>query len=101
VPRVEPVTARDEVVELRPTLGGAEEIMRVLGAVHVHGYPVDWARVLPRGDLVDLPAYPFVPVDEPPDDPAGAIQWALRVMEFAGTDLGKALDAALDDGVSL
>jgi acyl transferase domain-containing protein len=73
--------------------------MRLLGAAHVRGYPVDWARALPAAGLVDLPPYPFAPVTEPPDDPAGAIQWALRVMEFAGTDLGRALNAALDDGV--
>lgn len=98
----EPVTARDEVVELRPSMGGAEELIRLLGAAHVHGYPVDWARALPSAGLVDLPPYPFTPEEplaEPPDDPAGAIQWALRVMEFASTDLGKALNAALDDGV--
>jgi short-subunit dehydrogenase len=95
----EPVTAHDEVVELRPSEGGAEELMRLLGAAHVHGYPVDWARALPAAGLVDLPPYPFAPADEPPDDPAGAIQWALRIMEFASTDLGRALNAALDDGV--
>lgn len=92
---IEPVTAHDEVVELRPRT----EPMRVLGTVHAHGYPVDWAKALPAANVVDLPPYPFMPADEPPTDPAGAIQWAMRIMEFAGTDLGRALNAALDDGV--
>jgi hypothetical protein len=57
----EPITERDEVVELRPTSGGEAELMRTLGTVHVHGYPVDWAKALPPAGLVDLPPYPCPP----------------------------------------
>jgi NADP-dependent 3-hydroxy acid dehydrogenase YdfG len=71
----EPVGVGDEVVPLSGAVGA---LMRVLGTAHVHGYAVDWAAALPAGGLVDLPPYPFAPVD-----PAGVIQWALRVMETA------------------
>ncbi|WP_061299241.1 type I polyketide synthase [Herbidospora cretacea] len=30
-----------------------------LGQAHIHGKPVDWARVIPGGRRTDLPTYPF------------------------------------------
>ncbi|MGW0595135.1 SDR family NAD(P)-dependent oxidoreductase, partial [Streptosporangium sp. NPDC002607] len=33
--------------------------MTALAELHVHGVPVDWQAVLPRGRQVDLPTYPF------------------------------------------
>ncbi|WP_437688199.1 SDR family NAD(P)-dependent oxidoreductase [Sorangium sp. So ce176] len=41
--------------------GGLGRLVSALGALHVQGHPVDWARVLAPygGDLVDLPTYAF------------------------------------------
>ena len=48
-------------VALGPVQGGLRELMRILGTVHVRGGPVDWARAIPAGELVDLPPYRFTP----------------------------------------
>ncbi len=34
-------------------------LLRSLGALYTFGYPVQWARVSPKGRLVDLPHYPW------------------------------------------
>ncbi|MFI9765216.1 amino acid adenylation domain-containing protein, partial [Streptomyces sp. NPDC051963] len=45
---------------LRRDHGGLAEIVRGLGTLHVHGHPVDWARVVDgSGRLADLPGYAF------------------------------------------
>ncbi|MEU8386435.1 acyltransferase domain-containing protein, partial [Streptosporangium sp. NPDC048865] len=36
-----------------------EAVTEALARLHVHGVPVDWRQVLPRGRRVDLPTYPF------------------------------------------
>jgi NADP-dependent 3-hydroxy acid dehydrogenase YdfG/acyl carrier protein len=84
------------IATLRPGQGGLAQLMRALGAAYTRGLAVDWARTFPAGELVDLPTYAFH--GRPTADPAGVIQWALRIMEFASTDLGMALDAVLDEG---
>ncbi|MFI7680021.1 SDR family NAD(P)-dependent oxidoreductase [Actinophytocola sp. NPDC049390] len=51
----ESVSDRDAVVRLGPVPDGAAGLMRIVLDAFVQGYPVDWARVLPAADLVDLP----------------------------------------------
>ncbi|MEV4753443.1 type I polyketide synthase, partial [Streptosporangium sp. NPDC049248] len=50
-------------VVLVPVLRGDrdehEAATEALARLHVHGVPVDWRAVLPRGRRVDLPTYPF------------------------------------------
>jgi len=45
----------DAVVRLGVVRDGAAGLMRVVVDAFTQGYPVDWARVLPDADLVDLP----------------------------------------------
>jgi len=91
-PHPSPVSEKDGVVvgTLARGRGGVAQLMRTVGALHAHGFAVDWGRVLPPGELVDLPAYAFRPAgarNTPamPADPAGALRWAT---ELAGTELG-------------
>ncbi len=45
---------------LRRDRDGAREVLAALARAHVHGAPVDWTTVLPRGSVrLDLPTYPF------------------------------------------
>ncbi len=122
---VSPLSERGGVVAstLRRDHGGNAQLARTIGTLHTHGLAIDWARALPgpRGELVDLPTYAFtgaappvkLPVSVPELDPAAAIQWALsqmsplrlrqhgllaRILEFAESDMGRALDAVLGEG---
>ena len=42
-----------------PNRPGPAALAAALAAAHVHGTPVDWTAVLPRGQRVDLPTYAF------------------------------------------
>ncbi|MFC5153869.1 type I polyketide synthase [Streptomyces amakusaensis] len=44
---------------LRRGEGGTRRWVTALAEAHAHGVPVDWARVLPEADPVDLPTYAF------------------------------------------
>ena len=44
---------------LRRDDGGPGRFLASLAEVHVRGVPVDWAAVLPAGQVVDLPTYAF------------------------------------------
>nr|ADH04660.1 TugD [Chondromyces crocatus] len=47
------------VGSLRRDEGDLRRFLLSLGALHAHGFPVDWSRVLPPGRRVSLPTYPF------------------------------------------
>jgi hypothetical protein len=48
-------TSSDAVVRIGSVRDGVAGLMRVLVDAFTQGYAVDWARVLPGADLVDLP----------------------------------------------
>ncbi|ANB10369.1 hypothetical protein SAM40697_6416 [Streptomyces ambofaciens] len=61
---------------LRRGEGGARRWVTALAEAHVHGAPVDWTRVLPQADPVDLPTYAFQRahywMTDPPESVAAA-----------------------------
>jgi acyl transferase domain-containing protein/surfactin synthase thioesterase subunit len=52
-----------KVAAVVPTLRRGEDeslaMMKALGELYVHGYPIDWTNVYPNGAHVSLPAYPW------------------------------------------
>ncbi|GAB1818699.1 type I polyketide synthase [Herbidospora sp. RD11066] len=44
---------------LRRDDGGPARMLLSLAEAHVHGVPVDWASVVPKADVVELPTYAF------------------------------------------
>ncbi|MER5890868.1 amino acid adenylation domain-containing protein [Streptomyces sp. NPDC001941] len=52
---------RDAVVlaAMERDQGGADRLLRTLGALHAHGVEVDWSAAAPDGRLVGLPGYAF------------------------------------------
>ena len=57
------LAARPASAAVLPTLRRGEDeptvMLRSLAALHVRGYPVDWAALYPAGQCVSLPAYPW------------------------------------------
>jgi NAD(P)-dependent dehydrogenase (short-subunit alcohol dehydrogenase family) len=51
----ERLTSSDAVVRIGSVRDGVAGLMRVIVDAFTQGYAVDWTRVLPRADLVDLP----------------------------------------------
>ncbi|WP_258037343.1 MULTISPECIES: type I polyketide synthase [unclassified Streptomyces] len=59
---------------LRRGEGGLRRWVTALAEAHVHGVPVDWTRVLPQADPVDLPTYAFQRAHYWMTDPPEAVQ---------------------------
>ncbi|MEV4532114.1 SDR family NAD(P)-dependent oxidoreductase, partial [Streptosporangium sp. NPDC049304] len=77
--------------------------MAALAELHVHGVPVDWRSVLPRGRRVDLPTYPFEHQRFWPEG-AGSGAGNVAAAGLAAADhplLGAAVGLADSDGVVL
>ncbi|MEV4384047.1 acyltransferase domain-containing protein, partial [Streptosporangium sp. NPDC049644] len=102
----EPVSGPGPDVVLVPVLRGDrdehEAVTEALARLHVHGVPVNWQTVLPRGRRVDLPTYAFEHRRFWPEGSAGAGNVAAAGL--ATTDhplLGAAVGLADSDGVVL
>jgi len=77
--------------------------MAALAELHVHGVPVNWQTVLPRGRRVDLPTYPFEHQRYWPEN-TGSGAGNVAAAGLAATDhplLGAAVGLADSDGVVL
>ncbi|MFI6457897.1 SDR family NAD(P)-dependent oxidoreductase [Streptosporangium amethystogenes] len=77
--------------------------MAALAELHVHGVPVDWRSVLPRGRRVDLPTYPFEHQQFWPENTGSGIG-NVAAVGLAATDhplLGATMPLAGSDGVVL
>ncbi|MHB1562082.1 MAG: condensation domain-containing protein, partial [Isosphaeraceae bacterium] len=47
------------IAATHPTDRGLESLRRAAGALYAAGFDLDWSRVLPRGNYVRLPTYPW------------------------------------------
>ncbi|MEU0486840.1 SDR family NAD(P)-dependent oxidoreductase, partial [Streptosporangium sp. NPDC006013] len=97
---------RDEAAVLVPVLRGDQDertaVMTALARLHVHGVPVNWQAVLPRGRRVDLPTYAFEHQRYWPEAGSGAGNVAAAGLVAADHPLlGAAVGLADSDGVLL
>ncbi|MEV4383940.1 acyltransferase domain-containing protein, partial [Streptosporangium sp. NPDC049644] len=98
---------RDADAVLVPVLRGDRDehtaVMTALARLHVHGVPVNWQAVLPRGRRVDLPTYAFEHQRYWPEG-AGSGAGNVAAAGLAAADhplLGAAVSLADSDGVLL
>ncbi|MEU0486432.1 type I polyketide synthase, partial [Streptosporangium sp. NPDC006013] len=103
----EPLSGSDPDVVLVPVLrrdrNEHEAVTEALARLHVHGVPVNWQTVLPRGRRVDLPTYPFEHQRFWPEN-TGSGAGNVAAAGLAATDhplLGAAVGLADSDGVVL
>ena len=88
---------------LRRDDGGPARLLASLADAHVHGVPVDWTTVLPRGQRVALPSYAFQHQrywPAPPAAPAGEPA-ALGLAPGGHPLLGAVVQLAGGDGIIL
>ncbi|MEU8206873.1 type I polyketide synthase [Streptosporangium sp. NPDC049046] len=79
-----------------------ESVTEALARLHVHGVPVNWQALLPRGRRVDLPTYPFEHQRFWPEGGSGAGNVAAAGLAAADHPLlGAAVGLADSDGVVL
>ncbi|MFY1632285.1 SDR family NAD(P)-dependent oxidoreductase [Solwaraspora sp. WMMB335] len=87
-------------------LGGAADeasaVRKALATLHVHGYPVAWSALLPQGEPVTLPTYPFQRVSCSLDDdfPSPGAPTAAEEHDQAPVVVARADDETLLDGPS-
>ncbi|WP_326638679.1 SDR family NAD(P)-dependent oxidoreductase [Streptosporangium sp. NBC_01755] len=104
---VEPASGPDSDVVLVPVLRGGrdeqEAVTEALARLHVHGVPVNWQTVLPRGRRVDLPTYAFEHQRYWPEGAGSQVgNVAAAGLATAGHPLlGAAVGLADSDGVLL
>ncbi|MFJ2027969.1 type I polyketide synthase [Streptomyces sp. NPDC087897] len=79
---------------LRRGEGGPRRWATALAEAHTHGAPVDWTRVLPQADPVDLPTYAFQRTHYWMTEPPGAVPATSGTTDTdpAETDFWEAVD---------